>query len=126
MNEKYNELRTRLGAIHDLMKVGSLLDWDTQVLMPRRGAEVRAEQSATIDGLAHQMFTSPEIGRLLDALEGYEASMPYDSDEASLIRVTRSDYNKLAKVPAELRAEMTRAESLAHHAWAEARAKSDF
>jgi carboxypeptidase Taq len=126
MNERYSELKTRLGAIHDLTKVGSLLDWDTQVLMPRRGAEVRAEQSATIERLAHEMFTSPEIGRLLDQLEGYEAGLPHDSDEASLIRVTRRDYDKLRRVPAELRAEMTRAESLAHHAWAEARARSDF
>src|SRR6478672_4288302 len=115
MNAKYDELKTQLGAIHDLTRVGSLLDWDTQVLMPRRGAEVRAEHSATIERLAHEMLTSPEIGRLLDQLEGYEASLPYESDEASLIRVTRRDYNKLRRVPAELRAAMTRAESLAHH-----------
>ena len=33
----------------------------------------------------------------------------YDSDDASLIRVTRRDWEKQRRVPAELRAEMLRA-----------------
>ena len=40
------------------------------------------------------MFTSDEVGRLLDELEGFESSSTYDSLEASLIRVTRQDWEK--------------------------------
>lgn len=125
-HERYDELKTRLAAIHDLTKVTSLLSWDQSVTMPPGGAPTRAEQMATVGRLAHELFISPEIGRLLDGLRGYEESLPYESDEASLIRVTRADYEKAIRTPTELRTEMTRVASLARTAWADARARKDF
>ena len=125
-DERYLDLKKRLAEIHDLGKVASLLSWDQAVTMPPGGGAARAEQMATIGRIAHEMFTTAEVGRLLDDLSGYEASLPYDSDEASLIRATRYDYAKAVKVPAELRAAMTRVASLARNAWAAARAQSDF
>ena len=77
--------------------------------MPPGGGSVRAEQLATLDRISHETFTSTEIGRLLDELAPFEEAQPYDSDEASLIRVTRRDWEKARRVPAELRAEMSRA-----------------
>jgi carboxypeptidase Taq len=124
--QRYAELKTRLAEIHDLSKVASLLSWDQAVTMPPGGAPARAEQMATVGRIAHDLFTSAEIGRMLDDLTGYEESLPYESDEASLIRATRFDYDRAAKVPTELRGEMTRVASLARNAWASARANSDF
>ncbi len=122
----YDQLRERLAEVYDLGKAASILAWDQQTKMPPRGAAARAEQLATIGRIAHEMFTSDEVGRLLDELEGFESSQPYDSLEASLIRVTREDWKKARRVPSELRAEMTRASSLAIPAWAEARENDDF
>jgi len=124
--QRYDELKTRLAEIHDLSKVTSLLSWDQAVTMPPGGAPARAEQMATVGRLAHELFTSPEIGRMLDDLAAYEQSLPYESDGASLIRATRYDYDRATKVPTELRGEMTRVASLARNAWAAARANSDF
>lgn len=95
-------------------------------MMPSKGAAVRAEQLATLGRVAHEKFVSPEIVRLLDELRPYEESLPYESDEASLIRVTRRDYEKESRVSADLRAEMTRTAALARVAWVEARQQSDF
>ena len=122
----YADLKERLAEIHDLQKTRSLLAWDQQVLMPAGGSGVRAEQIATLDRIAHTAFIDDEIGRLLDRLAPFEESQPYDSDEASLIRVTRLDWEKARRVPADLRSEMSRASSLALPVWAEARANSDF
>ena len=119
-------LKRRLAEVYDLNKVAALLSWDTSVTMPPSGAQARAEQSATVGRIAHELFAAPDVGRMLDALEDYERSMPYDSDEASLIRVTRYDYEKARKVPAELRSEMNRVASLARSAWGDARERSDF
>src|SRR3990172_1307032 len=126
MEQKFVELKTRLAEIHDLNKIGWVLGWDQRTMMPPKGAAVRAEQLATIGRVAHEKFTSDEIGRLLDDLRPFEESLPYDSDEASLIRVTRYDYEKARRIPAELRAEIARAASLANPVWIEARKKSDF
>ena len=126
VNAAYVELKERLGEIQDLQKTRSFLAWDQQVLMPAGGSGVRAEQIATLDRIAHSSFISAEIGRLLDRLAAFEAARPYDSDEASLIRVTRLDWEKARRVPADLRADMSRASSLALPVWAEARQNSDF
>ena len=126
MEAKFNDLKTRLAEIHDLNKVSWVLGWDQRVMMPAKGAAVRAEQLATLNKIAHEKFTADDIGRLLDDLRPYAESLPYDSDEASLIRVTRRDYEKARRVPSELRAQMSRAASQANPVWIEARQKSDF
>jgi carboxypeptidase Taq len=126
MESKYQELKNRLAEIHDLNKMGWVLGWDQRVMMPPKGGAVRAEQLATLAKIGHEKFTDPEIGRLLDALRPYEESLPYESDEASLIRVTRRDYEKAIRVPTDLRAEMNRTAALASQAWIEARKQSDY
>ena len=64
--------------------------------MPPLGTESRAESLATLGRIIHERFTDPEIGRLLERLAPHAESLPYDSDEASLIRVTRRDWRKRA------------------------------
>ena len=119
-------LKERIGEIHDLDRASSLLGWDQQVKMPPGGAGVRAEQLATLERLGHEALTSDEIGRLLDELAPHEDSLDYDSDEASLIRLVRRDWEKARRVPAELQAEMARAASRAMPVWVKARQESDF
>ncbi len=126
MQSKFIELKSRLYEIADLNKASGLLGWDQRVMMPSSGAAVRAEVLATLGKIAHEKFTSDEIGRLLEDLRPYEDSLPFDSDEAGLIRVARKDYEKAARVPSSLRAEMTRSSSQANTVWVEARRKSDF
>ena len=71
MNEKFDELKRRLGEVVDLARVSAYLDWDQQALMPAGAAALRAEESATLERLVHERFTSPEIGRLLEDLRPY-------------------------------------------------------
>lgn len=126
MEGKFAEFKSRLMEIADLNKAAGLLGWDQRVMMPPAGAAVRAEVLATLGKIAHEKFTSDEMGKLLEDLRPYEESLPYDSDEASLIRVARRDYEKSVRVPASLRAEMSRASAQAQQVWVEARQRSDF
>jgi carboxypeptidase Taq len=124
--EKFEELRERLAEISDLGKTAALLAWDQQVMMPPRGAAIRAEQLATVGRIAHLKFTSPEIGRLIDDLRDWGEQQEYDSFEASLVRVVARDWEKASKVPADLRAEMSRSAALAQPVWVQARRDNDF
>jgi carboxypeptidase Taq len=126
VNDRFEELRRRLAEINDLSRAGAILGWDQQTMMPPRGAAVRAEQLATLGRVIHEKFTSPEVGRLLDDLAGFESDHEYDSFEASLVRVVRRDWAKACKVPVDLRAEMARSSSLAIPVWVEARRNDDF
>jgi carboxypeptidase Taq len=121
-----NDLRQRLGEIADLSRAAGVLGWDQRVTMPPLGTAGRAESLATLGRIIHDAFVSDGVGRLLDELQPYAESLPYDSDDASLVRVTRRDWEKARRVPTELRVEMTRAAASGHHAWVEARQNSDF
>jgi carboxypeptidase Taq len=120
----YETLHERLSAIHDLVKVGGLLAWDQQTIMPPLGSEVRAQQPATVGRLAHEQFVDDEIGALLEELAPWAEDLPYESDEASLVRMTRRDFEKATRVPPALTAEMSRTGSLSFGAWVEARGKA--
>ena len=126
MSGRLDELKTLLGEIHDLERVTSLLSWDQETLMPADAAAGRAEMRATVVGITHERVVSDELGRLLEALRSEEEALPYDSDDASLIRVARRDHEKARRVPSELRAELSRAGSLGLGAWLEARERLDF
>jgi len=126
MEKPFAELKTRLAEIHDLRRTQEILFWDQTVMMPPGGSSVRGHQVTTLDRIAHEKFISDEIGKLLDDLSGYEHGLDYDSDDASLIRTTRRDWEKARRVPAELAAEMTGAAADAHDVWAKARAENDY
>jgi carboxypeptidase Taq len=122
----FAELHRRLSEITDLGRAAALLGWDQQTMMPPNGAAGRAEGLATLGRITHERFCSSEIGRLLDELADFESDHAYDSFEASLIRVARRDYEKARKIPADLRADISRAAALAHPVWVRARAENDF
>jgi carboxypeptidase Taq len=121
-----DDLRERLAEINDLGRARALLAWDERTHMPPAGIEPRAEQLATLVRIRHERLVSDELGRLIEAAAAELDSQPFDSDEASLVRVARRGWEKARRVAPELRAEITRTSSLAEHAWEEARANSDF
>jgi carboxypeptidase Taq len=120
------ELRHRLLQISDLSFAGAVLSWDQATYMPPGGAVARGRQSALLSKLAHGKSTEPALGRLLDALERHGEELPDNSDEASLIRVARRDFEKAIRVPSEY-VERASAHSCASFAaWITARPANDF
>ena len=122
----FDRLRERLVEVNDLTKAATLLLWDQRVMMPPGGAEARAEALGTVSRLAQERFIDDEVGRLLEELRGLEESSDYDSFEASLVRTTRRQYEKAARVPPGLVGEMRRASALGLAAWGPAKERSDF
>jgi carboxypeptidase Taq len=120
------ELTTRLAEIADLKRVDKVVSWDQAVWMPPSGSEARATQLAALDAVAHERFVDDRIGELLDELEPYAASLPYDDNDASIIRVTRRDWEKARRVPTELGAELAKVGAQSYDVWVRARDASDF
>src|SRR5215469_1828608 len=88
------ELKQRLREISDLNTSGDVLNWDQATYMPEGGAGARGRQRAMLKRLAHERSVAPELGRLIDGLVHHGERLPYDSDDASLIRVARREYQK--------------------------------
>lgn len=115
-----SELRRRLGQVSDLQAAAGLLSWEQETMMPEEAARVRGLQLATLEGLAHELFTAPAMDELL------KTAQPQDDTESAIIRVARRDYQRATQLPTEFVEERTRARNEAHHAWIEARRNSDF
>jgi carboxypeptidase Taq len=120
------ELKQRLLEISDVAAAGAVLGWDHATYMPRGGADARARQGATLSRIAHEKATDPALGRLLDRLAAHGEALPYDSDDASLIRVTRRDFERAIKVPAGYVARASALASASYDAWTRARPANDF
>src|SRR5512136_902647 len=99
MPKQLDELKMRLMEVSDLKHAGFLLNWDQETYMPAGGATARGRQLALLARLAQEKSIDPVIGHLLDELRPYEESLPYDSDDASLIRVARREYERSLKIP---------------------------
>jgi len=125
-SDKLQHLRHILAEVTDLNRAAMVLEWDQETYMPPGGVQGRAEQLSTLLTLSHVKFTSDEVGKLIEDLEDELASAPFDSDDASIVRVTRRDYDQARKLPPELVAEIARAGSVARPVWEKARHDENF
>ena len=126
MQKHFAELKTRLTEIFDLQHAGALLSWDEATYMPPGGAAARGRQSALLARLTQEKSIDPVLGKLLDVLRPYEESLPYDSDDASLIRVARREYERALKLPPQFIAEFYEHMSKTYNTWVVARPENNF
>ena len=119
-------LKARLLEVDDLNEAAAVLRWDQATYMPPGGAAARGRHMATLGRLAHERFVDPEVGRLLDAAAAETRDLPFESDEASLVRVTRRNWEQAVKVPPRLIAELNEHAAHSYQAWTEARPANDF
>ena len=126
MEKKLEQFKKIIAEITDLQRAEAVLGWDQQVNMPRGGAEDRGNILETLAGLAHQKFTSDEVGSLLSDLKPYAQTLDPESDDACLILRTAHDYDKATRVPTRWVADFAKATTNAQMAWEEAKADSNF
>ena len=118
----WTELKARTTELKSLEGLMGVVEWDQQVMMPAAGAPARGQQMALLSGLHHQKMTDPRIGELLDALS--EGDL--DETQAATVRNLRRDYERAAKVPADLVKRSAVARAAAFPAWAEAKNNNDW
>jgi carboxypeptidase Taq len=123
---RLGELKRRLREIGDLEFAGAVLNWDQATYMPAAGAEARGRQGAMLRRMAHERAVDPALGRLLDEIAPVAGLLPPDSDDASLIRVARRDFDKATKVPPDHVERASALAAAAYDAWTRARPANDF
>ena len=126
MPKQLDELKMRLMEVSDLKHAGFLLNWDQETYMPSGGAAARGRQLALLAKLAQEKSIDPVIGQLLDELRPYEESLPYDSDDASLIRVARREYERSLKIPPQFISQFYEHISKSYNTWVTARPENNF
>lgn len=121
-----NELKQLVAEIMDIVHANGLLEWDQQTYMPPLGSQARAEQIATLSKIAHQKFTSPQMGSLLERLESQFKGGDPEDDDFALFRQLRRQYERQTKLPTDLVVRLSRTASLARDKWVEARKENNF
>ena len=124
MTTAYRELEARFQRVGAIEEAAAMLHWDAAAMMPAGGAAPRAEQLATLRGIAHQMLTAPEIPDLLAGAEGAANSL--DAWQGANLREMRRRIRHAGAVPGDLVEELSRASSQSERVWRRARLDDDF
>ena len=123
MTTVYSQLADRFARIATIEEAASMLGWDEHVVMPPGGAGARADQLATLAGIAHQMLVAPETG---DQLSAAEAAPPEDALARRNLELMRRQHTRAVALPPDLVEALARASSACEKTWREARGRSDF
>jgi carboxypeptidase Taq len=102
-----------------LAQVAGRLGWDQETMMPKGAAHQRGEEMAAMESVLHARRTDPRIADWLAAAEP-----PHEAGARALDLIRRA-YDRTARVPAKLAAEIARVTSVAQGTWAEARERND-
>ncbi len=123
--ENYRQYFRRIKSFQD---ISSLLQWDSEVMMPKNGREYRSSQIAEITELIHNWSVSPEYKTLIRLAKN--ESKNGTPDEKSLwnreLSLLEEDLEKAEKLPASFVAEFSQTTNLAHGVWAEAKKNKNF
>ena len=125
-DQAYQELLAKSKEHSLLGSCASLLGWDERTYMPRQGSSHRADQMALLARMCHELLTAPEIGELLQEIEGSNLVRPVDGVAATNVREIRRVYDRAVKLPKELVEEIARVSTRAQQVWQEARESNDF
>ena len=119
----YQELERRHARIAAIGDALGILGWDTQTIMPEGANDGRAEQTATLSVIAHELATDP---RMADLLDEAEADTGLDAWQRANLREMRRHHIQSTAIPADLVEATSKAVSVCEMTWRAARAESDF
>jgi len=119
----YADLMDFVRESQALEQVAGRLGWDQETMMPDGAVDQRAEEHGAIAGVLHARRIDPRIGEWLAQVEA--RGEPLDDTAAANLRLIARTFERTAKVPAQLAAELARTTSRAHRVWAQARADED-
>lgn len=128
MPDTLKQLKERMSTVAGLRHASAVLSWDQETMMPSGGIGSRAGALAAVERVAHELGTSPEYGRLLEAAEAGFANgaMETDNDTARLLWRAREDFERDLKLPNAFVGELREAEARGNQVWQEARRANDF
>jgi carboxypeptidase Taq len=126
MDADFTELTTRLAEHNDLVSAAALLRWDQATYMPEGGNAARGRQLATLEKLAHDRLTDPQLARLLDRIAPRAEREGAESFAARVVRVARRDVERATKVPAAFVSAFANHRAELYERWTKARPANDF
>lgn len=125
----YDDYQKLLDHSRELAVVGSagaILQWDMETKMPPRGVELKSQQLAWVQKIAHQMLTSEESGKVLDSIEKSKDYGSLDQMQKRNVYLARKAYDEATKLPETLVVELAKQSTIGVNVWKKAKASKDW
>ena len=123
MKEFYEKYVQHMQKIADVNYSSAVLQWDQEVYMPEEGAKYRAQQLSTLSGIAHELSTADELGKLLNELNS-DASL--SEKQKANVKESLRHYTEQKKYTTEFVIKLTQTISESFQAWQKAKKENDF
>lgn len=108
LDKNYNKLMEKAKSLTLLQSTASIIRWDMETKMPPKAIDLRSEQLALLSRIGHKMITDPQIGSLLEKIEGHPDYDQLDAIQTRNVYLMRKNYDEQTKLPEELVAETAR------------------
>lgn len=116
------QVKEYLKEYSQLKSIQSLLHWDMETMMPSGAVEDRAEQLSYMQGKLHSHITAKKYQKLLKKLSKEKLK----GKEARLLKELQWDFDHNKALPEKHVTELSHAQTIATHAWQDARRKNDW
>ncbi|RNF23299.1 putative DNA topoisomerase II [Trypanosoma conorhini] len=122
--EAYKNLERIFTKIYRFRHLSSLAFWDTQVLMPPRGAAARGAAVAELELHIHGLLTDPATGALLQEAE--KAQQGLESLQRANLREMRLQWERENLLPEALVKKKSELTTKAQQIWRKSREANDY
>jgi carboxypeptidase Taq len=119
----YQAYKDKMQQVADFRYSAAVLQWDQETYMPVKGEAARARQIATLSEEAHQRFTAPDLGRLLQELA---VQSGLTGQERRNVLLSLEDHERERKLSAAFVRRQSETVSKAFQSWIAARKAGDF
>lgn len=126
LKKSYSRLLERAKDLLVLQSAGMILHWDMETKMPPKGVELRSQQLALLQRIAHQMLTSPETDKAIKEVEKHPGFEGLREVERRNVYLARKAYEEATRLPEDLVVEIARQSAVGVNVWKRAKAKSDW
>lgn len=119
----YQSLEARFRRLGALREALAILHWDSATMMPEGAASARAEQTAELKLVCHELLAD---AALPDLFAGAETDRGLDAWQGANLREMRREFLHANAVPADLVGAFSKACSACEMEWRRARPANDF
>jgi carboxypeptidase Taq len=117
-----DKIKSHLREYSYLRSLQSLMYWDMETMMPSGAVEDRAKRLSYVQGKLHTHITDEKYKKLLKKLSKEKLK----AKEKILLKELQYDFDLNDKFPLKHVMEISEAQTLATHAWGQARKKNDW
>ncbi len=123
MVQEYEALKKAMQHVADIQNATAVLMWDQETYMPEEGAGFRAQQSATLSGIAHESFVTRSNRERVEKLDD---SGELSESQRRNVRRIKEDLDEASKYSTDFVQKLSKAQSEAFQAWQKAKEANDF